>query len=56
MCSKPKMPDAEEKDPVLLTRQDTQPTGQAAAARRRTKVRLDLNDSTYSGLTIPNGE
>ena len=56
MCSKPKMPDTQEKDPVLLTRQDTQPTGQAAAQRRRFKVRLDLNNATYQGLTIPNGE
>ncbi|MBH1650874.1 hypothetical protein I5U67_01610 [Stenotrophomonas maltophilia] len=50
------MPDQQEKDPILLTRQDTQPTGHAAAQRRKSKVRLDLNNATqYQGLTIPNG-
>jgi len=55
MCRKPKIPE-QEKDPVLLTRQDTKPTGHAADARRRSKVRLDLNNATaYQGLTIPSG-
>ncbi len=56
MCSKPKMPDEQQPDPKLLTRQDTQPTGHAADQRRKSKVRLDLNNATaYQGLTIPNG-
>ena len=56
MCSKPKVKTQETvPDPILLTRQDTQPSGAVAAARRRNKLRMDLNNATYQGLAIPNG-
>jgi len=62
MCSKPKSPRIvdeqapKEKDPIVLTRGDTAPSGATAAKRRKSKVRLDLNTaSAFQGLTIPRG-
>jgi len=56
VCSSPKAPvyQKEERAPIVLTSADTAPSGQTAAARRKSKVRLDLNNANvFQGLMIP---
>lgn len=59
MCGAPKAPKPSkpEKPTILLNRRDTEGTADQVARRRRSDVRLDLNNGTqrYQGLMIPGG-
>lgn len=55
MCtSKPKVKTTDPA-PTVITAADSQSSGQTAAARKRNNLRMDLNNSFYQGLAIPNG-